>query len=958
MYRRDFIRLASLAASSLPFTSTPLFTPSAAQSSETLLTAVHEQLSTADLQKLFRNPPNAYRPMVRWWWNGDRVTAEEVTRELDVLQKAGIGGVEINPIKFPQEASALDTHALTWMSDEWIAVLAAALDAAKQRDMTCDMIVGSGWPYGGEFLTRADQTQMMALGTRESIGPQSIRLSVAELLADVSPRFVSPFKDPLKELISCTLVPYELNSVDAAVPVTMHTGDETIALDIPDGRYVLYFLVKLTGFMAVINGAPGASGPVLNHYSAPAVSRYLNRISDRLTAKIGPLGNHFRAFFTDSIELEGENWCDDMLAQFHSRRGYDLAPYLPCMLFKIGEMGNAIASPYGAHFSASLEQKIQSVRYDFETTKHELFQERFVATFANWCTQNGVKSRMQAYGMECDPISSSMMIDIPECETWIRTESVEAFGTGTYTTGRDYTMINKFVASGAHLSGKRLISCEEMTNTDDPFHTSLDRLKVAGDQNMLTGVTHSIVHGFNYSPMSIPFPGWVRYGTYFSERNTWWPYFRLWTDYKARLYVLLQHAEMQADIAILPPNADLAAHYGFQRDPFPKVSYPKYLYKIWEAVQQNGSGCDYLTEEIIQQSKVSDGRITYGTRSYKALLLPEVESMHPATVKQLHALAASGGTIIFLGKTPHQAAGLVNHAEESADVLAQITAIRTTYPEQTPLLNIDEDDMVNWYRAVQQRYALHPDVVISKPTDFISQIHYRRGEQDIFFFTHHGPQEQLTLTATFNTGDKIARLWDAENGDCYPLEASGEKNVLTLTLGPAESLLIVFDPMPERTSGDEAVVRRPSAQSVFYDIEGPWIVELNHIDGTRRTITLPQIADFDQRPDLASFAGTILYRKQFTLTRPEMPHWLSLGEIHAVSELTVNGRSLGVRWYGDQTYNVSGVFKHGVNQIEIKVVTTLGNYMKTLTANPTAQAWTADTPNYPLGLIKPVRLSA
>ena len=76
-------------------------------------------------------------------------------RELDVLRAAGIGGVEINPIKFPAEADPLQTRALVWLSDEWIETLRVVLKGAKELDLTCDMIVGSGWPYGGEFLSRA-----------------------------------------------------------------------------------------------------------------------------------------------------------------------------------------------------------------------------------------------------------------------------------------------------------------------------------------------------------------------------------------------------------------------------------------------------------------------------------------------------------------------------------------------------------------------------------------------------------------------------------------------------------------------------------------------------------------------------------------------------------------------------------------------------------------------------------
>jgi len=167
----------------------------------------------------------------------------------------------------------------------------------------------------------------------------------------VHPDFVSSWSDPLKELIDVRLVPAEMTGSEQVVPV----NKEALEVDVPAGPHVLYYLVKITGAMAVINGAPGAAGPVLNHYEAEAVQKYLDRISSKLTARLGRLGDHFRAFFTDSIELEGANWCKDMPEQFRKRNGYDLMPWLPFVLFKVGEMGNAVKDAYGAIFSPALQ---------------------------------------------------------------------------------------------------------------------------------------------------------------------------------------------------------------------------------------------------------------------------------------------------------------------------------------------------------------------------------------------------------------------------------------------------------------------------------------------------------------------------------------------------------------------------------------------------------------------------
>ena len=65
-------------------------------------------LILSSLFQYFTSPDNASRPYVRWWWNGDKVEKNELIRELNLLHKAGIGGVEINPIAYPGTTDELN----------------------------------------------------------------------------------------------------------------------------------------------------------------------------------------------------------------------------------------------------------------------------------------------------------------------------------------------------------------------------------------------------------------------------------------------------------------------------------------------------------------------------------------------------------------------------------------------------------------------------------------------------------------------------------------------------------------------------------------------------------------------------------------------------------------------------------------------------------------------------------
>ena len=366
--RRKFIQLSSVALSGVSLLQ--------------FSACVQEYKTEEELYKLFINPPNSAKIFVRWWWNGNRVTIKEIIRELDILQSAGVGGVEINPIAFPEQAEAHGYKAYPWLSGEWVSILKETLFEAKKRNITCDLIVGSGWPFGGRFLSPEEQTQILVVENQELSGPQKIVFNVDQLVQKSKPEITANNEGTISTLFDLRLVSSSMELFDPGIDFTSRVQNGSVTIDVPEGKHVFYCLAKHIGFQSVIYGAPGADGPVLNHYNKDAVKKYLNHMSDALTKELGFLGDHIRSMFCDSIELEGANWCDDMLFEFQKLNGYDLKPYLPFILFKTGKQGNKIGEGNNINIPEELKNTLQRVRYDFETTRIELIRDRFISVFS------------------------------------------------------------------------------------------------------------------------------------------------------------------------------------------------------------------------------------------------------------------------------------------------------------------------------------------------------------------------------------------------------------------------------------------------------------------------------------------------------------------------------------------------------------------------------------------------
>ncbi len=918
--RRDFLKATGL--------SVPLF----GISGLSLISCTNKKVASPDeLFSYFSNPSSEAKPFFRWWWNGNHLTKEEISREIQVMKQAGAGGVEINPIAMPQQIASPPKDGLIWLSDAWCEMVTYTVEAAKRNNMVVDLIVGTGWPFGAEFL-ETDQT-IQGLTTENHLlrGPGRKSITLQETSGK-------------EEILKIYQMPTDLQQIDDTMEVDQRPDPNNqlfINLSHIENQLVIIRVKK--GFREVYRGAPGGAGPVLDHFNAEAVSRYLNQVSDKLNPYFnGKLGNGIRAIFCDSIELEGANWTSDFPEEFEKRRGYTIYPYLPVL------MSDMMVDPV-------LVDTIERARYDYSLTLAELFRERFIEVFHQWCHKNQVLSRYQAYGhpwLYTDLVDGYMIPDIPEGDQWL-------FNPGwSYSNIKNirYAIWNKYASSGGHLTNRTIISSEAMTNTSGVFKATLKYQKQAADLNFIAGINHLVLHGFNYSPPAIDFPGWIQYGTYYHEKNTWWPYMMKFMEYTSRISMVLQKSLPVSQVAILGPTADIWRKHGLNRNPF--NTEPWYLHSIWQAFSSHGISCDYINGHILTGATFQNGNLNFNKMSYQALVVCNVDSLEMPVARSILQYVESGGKVIFISQLPSKSPGMKNNKEfdklvrSSTERAIESGAKVDKGPE---FFNQDiMNQMVNWAGEFISKYHLIPDIHIANPDAYLMSAQFIHRHKPVLFFANVHESRETKSDISFSGGGFDFWRWDPENFTRTQLYIN-DNGSISLNLKPLESALLVLDhtrnalPTPHANTGKEWV------------LEGEWQLEcVPKIEGEKIEKNIDRLVDLSTLPDLVDFSGSIIYRKSFVLQETDFQH-LTLGVVHDLAEVRINRKKIGVDWYGNKIFELNGCLVKGRNELEIRVVNSLLNYCISQRKNPEIGYWLdryrENAKILPAGLIGPVKLT-
>lgn len=855
------------------------------------------------------------KPWTRWWWMGSSVNRDDLTAAMEEYQKAGLGGVEITPI---YGVKGYEEQFIQFLSPDWVDMLLFTLTEAERLDLGVDMATGTGWPFGGPWVSADDACKNIVCKTYTLNGGETLDKPVDHLqepmVRAIGRRIdISELVEPISENTDLQALALEQVRFGKPLPlvVLMSYSDKGDILDLtdlvnddgvlnwtaPPGKWTLYALFQGWHGKMVERAAPGGEGDVIDHFSVTALEHYLDTF-DR-TFKDKDI-HSLRAFFNDSYEVDDArgqaDWTPDLLNEFNRRRGYDLREYLPAL------------------FGKDTEERNMRILYDYRLTISELLLENFTIPWRDWAAGKDAIVRNQSHGSPANILDLYAAVDIPETE------------------GTDLPGI-KLASSAAHITGKKLTSSESATWLNEHFLASLAEVKADIDNFFLGGVNHIFYHGTTFSPQAETWPGWMFYASvHFGPTNSFWNDFPALNSYVTRCQSFLQTGKPDNDVLLFYPFHDLISEPGSEllqhfSSGSPRSGDSGYRQNALFLLER-GYSFDYISDRQVEQLDFMGGMLKTGWATYQSFILPQCEFIPAETFRELVDLAKKGAKIIVHKSLPADVPGF-GSLEKNQEELNNLKALLDFMPvegtgvsqaevgEGTFLLGDDLEELLSFAGVIRES-------MVDRGLHFIRRI----NENGSLYFIVNRGGDTINGWIPLNHKGESAGLFNPASG-IYGLTVlkpvQDDVIEVYLQLMPGESCILQMYYRPVK--GPQYPFLEAAGNRI--EIPGPW--KISFISGgpvlpDEVSVNIP-IAWTDLEGEaFRKFSGTARYSVTFPGPEGNAEVWLlDMGRIAESASVRLNGKDLATLFGPHYYVRIPAEELEEKNLLEIDVSNLMAN---------------------------------
>jgi hypothetical protein len=847
-----------------------------------------------------------------------------------------------------------------FLSDKWAAMTKFAVEKAKQLGMRVDFMLGTGWPYGGPWITPELASTCITRTVDDVLGPdrygQKIPGEIGEhekLIALFAARTVGS-DEVLDPRSIVDLRPY-LRRTD---PNFWAVVWQAIGWPVPEGKWKIIALKQAPTRQGVRAASLGGEGFVLDHLARKALDRHLEVVGGALKKVAGEeFGKTVRGIFCDSFEiqvpLQSYYWTDGYLEEFKKRKGYDLEPHLLALWYDVGE-------------------KTPHLRHDFIHVLSQLIIDNFFVPLREWCEQNNLISRVQAHGSIGELLQSY---------------ASNSIGEGEQVTLREpqVSVHRKNATSSAHIYGKPLVSAESFTFSSAPGYPSsyryvgnLEIMKSVLDPGLRDGYQEIISCGYTYNdpddntePFQEMFASAV-----IRHTEPWWQYFHHFSSYLGRCCSLLSQGRFVGDVAVLSPIPDAWCKVG------------PVLGKDWSAeagikwgevaplIVRNGFDFNFVNDQVlVERSSIENGKLTIEKMEHSVLILPRMSYLSLRTLERISEFCRAGGVVIAIERLPEFSTGFTGYEENDEKLRAIVTEMFGTIPIHEPIVRNKYGQGEAVLLRVETdlpkilREHLQPDFELEKRAEAVLHLHRRTDDSEVYFVTNTSDSYQEN-SALFRTGRKSVELWDAETGEAKPVANYRVENRgvrIPFRLKPYESVFYIFKDAPEpahvvETNADAVAVagegkvicttvdngtiyirtgggaKNPGRKEQLVkdlpaplEISGEWLATFQAYKFEKLVKKMGVLHSWSDDADTRNFSGTARYELEFEIPPVLLAKGrrvtLDLGTVMDASKVWLNSTAASVTWKRPHLHDVSKLVKPGKNFIEVRVSNRLINYV-------------------------------
>ncbi len=914
----------------------------------------------------FRSVPAEYKPWVYYWWLKGNVTKEQITHDLEEMQKKGIGGFLLFDSRGYWDSYDGRTGHIPvplhikyeFMSPKWREMVKYTMQEANRLGLKMSInIANTGGSLRGPWDMKEDGPKQLIWTSTTISGSTKINVPL-EIPSDqkyfqdvalMAVRIKQNGKTASKNIDLNTnwktaTTPSENAPIAGEIiDLSDKINNGTLQWDVPEGEWqILRF-----GFHVI--GEEG-SVDILN---TDAVTKYFHLMGSEILKDAGPLaGTTLTHFYNVSWEGGEPNWSLNFENDFKKYRGYDIQQYMPILA------------------GISLKDRKVNERFmcDYLTTVSDCFKHNCYETIGELCHAQGMEWHSEDGGPW--PREAPMFKEADQLTFWGRNDMAQGEFWCSNTDDLHTKSNVRYTAMAGHIYEHPLIAVEAFTHMGRHWTKYPAYLKPFADVNLIDGANFFIWHTFTASPLEVGKPGYEYFaGTHINTNITWWNEACSIFDYLGRCQYMLCKGNFVADVCCYVSDKNYVRWGRGERwNPNSSLAPVK------------GFTYDLLSSEVlVNRLSVKDGQLVLPDgMSYKMLVIDLEEPDIPVPVlKKIDELINEGATIVLGETKPQNAPGIYNYPESDKEISNIADKLWTQTSDQMQVRKMGKGKV---YSGTNMEEILKDNQILPDFEGPFEYIHRAGGNLDIYFVSGEGKAE-----CTFRVKDKKPEIWNPLTTEVT--EAASYKSTddsrtsIVLDLPKNGSAFIVFREEAEKNhfvsiEGPEYPETKEnkegSSQFVFWkngnynfttangntkkiaatvpptsEITGSWNVTFNPA-----TEALPFEAEFskltlwNENTDAAIkyFSGTAAYINTFTLTAEQAgsPALLQMGEVHDIAHVWINDNDMGIVWTAPWSVDLTEVLKEGQNQIKIEVTNCWANRLIGDAGLPKSQ-WTTKT---------------